>query len=77
MEKHWSSAGSLSPLPRMTTSKEDGGVAITHRSVLLDWFGCVGLVLTTIVHRFVWGAYAVPSLQCKGGGPNICKSRSS
>ena len=48
-------------------------MAIAHRSVILDCFGCVGLVLTTIVHRFVCGAYALLLLQRKEGEHNICQ----
>ena len=51
-------------------------MAIAHRSVMLKCFACVGLVLTTIVHRFVWGAYALLLLQRKEGERNICKSGS-
>ena len=29
-------------------------MAIAHRSVILECFTCVGLVLITIVHRLVW-----------------------
>ena len=36
---------------------DDWGMAIAHRSVILEPFGCGGLALTKIVHRFVWGAY--------------------
>ena len=68
--------GSSSVLARTPTSTGDGGVAIAHRSVILECFGCVGLVLTTIVHRFVWGAYALPLLQTKEGERDICKSGS-
>ena len=64
----------MSLLLRMTTSKEDGSVAIAHRSIILECFGCVGLVLTTIVHRFVWDAYAVLLLRSKEDEPKICKS---
>ena len=32
-------------------------MAIAHRSVILECFACVGLVLTTIVHRLVWPWY--------------------
>ena len=32
-------------------------MAIAHRSVILEWFACVRLVLTTIVHRLVWPWY--------------------
>ena len=32
-------------------------MAITHRSVILEYFAYVGLVLTTIVHRLVWPWY--------------------
>ena len=34
-----------------------GSVVIAHRSVILECFACVGLVLTTIVHRLVWPWY--------------------
>ena len=34
-----------------------GSVAIAQRSVILECFKCVGLVLTTIVHRLVWPWY--------------------
>ena len=33
-------------------------MAIAHRSVMLESFGCAGLVFTTIV-QFVWDAYAL------------------
>ena len=32
---------------------------MAHRSVIPKCLRCVGLVLTTIVHRFVWGAYTL------------------
>ena len=32
-------------------------MAIAHRSVILECFACVGLVLTIIVHRLVWPWY--------------------
>ena len=48
---------------------EDGvGVAIVQRSVILECFGCVGLVLTTIVHRFVGGAYVCSAFAPEEGG---------
>ena len=49
-------------------------MAIAHRSVILECFACVGLVLTSIVDRFVWGAHALLLLQRKEGEPNICMS---
>ena len=51
-----------------------GDVAIAHRSVILECFACVGLVPTSIVHRFVWGTYALLLFQRKEGEPNICMS---
>jgi hypothetical protein len=50
-------------------------VVIGHRSVILECFGCVELVLTATVHRFVWVAYALLLLQRKQSERNICKSR--
>jgi len=61
--------GTLSLLARTRTSMEDGvGVAIVQRSVILECFGCVGLVLTTIVHRFVGGAYVCSAFAPEEGG---------
>ena len=52
-------------------------MAIVHRSVILERLACVGLVLTTIVHRFVSVCmYALRFLQRKEGERNICKPRS-
>ena len=47
---------------------DDGGVAIAHRSVILEIFECVGLALTTMVHRFVWGAYVCSAFAPEEGG---------
>ena len=42
----------MSLLIRTMTAKEDGGVAIAHRSAIPECFGCIELVLTTTTHRF-------------------------
>ena len=49
--------GSSPPLAQTTDFYAVGGVAIAHRSVMLQYFACVGLALTTIVHRFLWGVH--------------------
>ena len=42
-------------------------MAIAHRSVIFECFGCVGLVLTTMVHRFVLGCVCCAFASEQGG----------